>query len=310
MAVDDAGPPSEFAIVVDAPGELFAGAAMTLNIRASCPNDVDFNKMRIAIRNEVDEEIARASLTGLNVKDSAVLTIVVTAPNAPGEYTYTAALILARPDAAEHEETSTDFSFQATAHTVVLNVWEIAPTIASGGKFTLKLGVRCSAGCRLAGRPVTIVDHEHRPAGASKLGADVWPETTALYYAALEATAPKAPGDYRWKVESPASHVLPPHAAAELEFGVRVVPEPEHEVTIHVIDKDKQSPIPGARIVLHPYRTISDQNGIGRIRVPKGEYSVLVSAKGYLATNRPETVTSDIATRAELEHEPDLSNTD
>jgi hypothetical protein len=310
MAAADAGPPSGFTILVDAPGELFAGSSATLRISVSCPDDVNFNQMRIAIRNQDGAEIARAALTGFNVKESAPLEIVVTAPSAPGEHTYTAALVVPQPDDSLHEETSTQFSFRTNAHTVSLNVWDVAPAIEPGEKFKLKLGVRCVAGCQLSGRPVALLDHEQGEAGSSKLGSEVWPGTTALYFATLEATAPKEPGTYRWEVRSPASDVLPPHAAAALEFGVRVVPVPEHEVTVYAVDKDKQSPLKGARVVLHPYRAVTDENGMARIRVPKGEYNVLVSASKHIATGKVETVTGDIVTRAELELEPDLSNTD
>jgi hypothetical protein len=304
MVTADAKPLNRFTVLVEAPEEVFAGANMALMIRASSQDSTDFNKMRMVVRNDDGFEVARASLTGSNVTESAPLEMVMTAPVDAGDHTYRAVLIAAQSDDAEREEAASEFSFRTTQHTVVLNVWELAPAIEADNKFTLTVGVRCVAGCRLSGRPVSIADQEHRTAGSNTLGDEVWPGTTALYYTSLAATAPKEPGSYRFEVHSPHSDVEPPHAAAVLEFAIRVVPAPEHEVTIHAIDKETGSPLKGARVVLHPYRTVTDDKGIARLKVPKGEYNLLVSAHKHSATGWVENVTADVATTAELEVEP------
>jgi hypothetical protein len=310
MAAADEAPASRFTVVVDAPGEIFAGNDMTLKVRVSNPAGADFNKMRIAIRNQNGAELARAALTRATKTETFPLEMVVKAPATPGDHTYSAALVVPQPDETARVETTALFSFKADAHTVILNVWDLATAIEAGGKFSLKLGVRCVAGCRLHGRPVAIFDQENHEAGSAKLNDEVWPGTTALYYTTLEATAPKGPSEYRWEVRSPASSVMPPHAAAALDFVLRVVSPPEHEVTFYAVDKDKQSPIKDARVVMHPYRAMTDENGVARVKVTKGEYNVVVAAKKYLPTGWVETIAGDVVIKAELQVEPPPASID
>ena len=95
-----------------------------------------------------------------------------------------------------HEETSTEFSFVAMAHAASVNVWGLPSAIAAGERFKLKVGVKCSARCKLTGTPLSIFDHEGARVGTENLFGDVWPGTSALYFAEVEALTPLTPGDY------------------------------------------------------------------------------------------------------------------
>src|SRR5437764_450880 len=109
----------------------------------------------------------------------------VTAPREPGTHAYTAVLVTPLPDNSERQETTAEFSFRTIEHPIILNVWDVPPAIEARKSFTLKLGVRCVAGCRLAGHAVSVVDEDGRQAGAAGLGDEVWPGTSALYFATL-----------------------------------------------------------------------------------------------------------------------------
>ena len=85
---------------------------------------------------------------------------------------------------------------------------------------------------------------------------------------------------------------------------VRVVNPPDCEVTIQAIDREKQIPIKGARVVMHPYRASTDENGIAKVKVTKGRYDVLVSGSKYVPVSTTVEVTADMITRAELDEEP------
>ena len=50
-----------------------------------------------------------------------------------------------------------------------------------------------------------------------------------------------------------------PHAEGSISFGVRVVGHPEYRVTVEAVDKDTQTPLTGARIVMHPYKALTDE---------------------------------------------------
>ncbi len=76
---------------------------------------------------------------------------------------------------------------------------------------------------------------------------------------------------------------------------------PDCEVTIEAFDKEKQTPIKDARVVMHPYRAVTDENGIARVKVTKGHYDIFVSAAKYVSIATSADVTADMITRAELD---------
>ena len=52
-----------------------------------------------------------------------------------------------------------------------------------------------------------------------------------------------------------------PHAAGSSTFAVKVVTPPDYEVTVEAFDGQKQTPIKGANVLLHPYRALTDEMG-------------------------------------------------
>jgi len=134
-----------------------------------------------------------------------------------------------------------------------------------------------------------------------KLGHDVWPGTEALYFAELEARAPLTTGSHQWEVKITDWDSELPHAAGSLPMVVRVVSPPDCEVTVRAIDREKQTPIKGVRVVLHPYRAVTDENGVARVRVARGQYDILVSGSQYTPVCTSVEVTADMITSAELD---------
>lgn len=92
-----------------------------------------------------------------------------------------------------------------------------------------------------------------------------------------------------------------PHADGVFPLTVRVVAAPECEVTAKAIDRESGAPIAGARVVIHPYRTVTDSNGIASVKVSRGRYDVLVSGHRYLPFCASIEVTADMNTTAELD---------
>ena len=188
-------------------------------------------------------------------------------------------------------------------HTVELTVWDVPPTTIAGERFAVSAGVRCSAGCDLGGRELSIFDQNGSRAGTVKLGHDVWPGTEALYFAELEARAPHEAGSHQWEAKIAGWEAELPHAAGSFPMIVRVVPSPDCEVTVRAVDREQQTPIAGARVVMHPYRTVTDDNGTARVRVARGQYDILVSRTQYLPACVSVEVTADMMTSAELDAE-------
>jgi hypothetical protein len=134
-----------------------------------------------------------------------------------------------------------------------------------------------------------------------KLGRDVCAGTEALYFAEVEATAPHAAGRHPWEAKIGGWEGEVPHAPGSFTLTVRVVSAPDCEVTIRTIDRETQAPIKGARVVMHPYRAVTDDEGIAKVRVAKGHYDILVSASQHMAACAGVEVTADMETRAELD---------
>jgi hypothetical protein len=287
------------------PVEVDAGAELTVRGRVSCPQGCDLRRQRISIRAQDDTELARAALTERDGDAYLTRALVLRAPLEVGEHICRAVLAAQERDGVLHEATSTEFSFAATAHAASVTAWGLPSAIAAGERFRFKVGVKCSAGCKLTGRPVRIFDHQGAKVGAGGLLDDIWPGTGALYFAEVEAEAPPTTGDHQWQVRIPGSDLGVPHAAGSLSFAVKVVSPPDHEVTVEAFDSEKQTPIAGAHVLLHPYRAFTDESGVAKLKVAKGRYQLFVSGFNYVAYENSIDVAADVTTRAQLAAEPE-----
>ena len=226
------------------------------------------------------------------------------------EYLYRAVVVAADKDGTPQERASAEVRFTVKPHAVELNVWDVPSAIVAGERFKFTVGVRCSAGCNLAGQGLNVVDGNGSQVGTANLGHDVWPGTDALYCAEVEAEAPVGDGGHQWEINTAAWDNELPHEAGSAVMAVRVVRPPDCEVTVQAVDRENQTPIEGASVVMHPYRAITDENGIAKVKVTKGQYDILVSGSKYVAISIPAEVTADIATRAELDVEPPWESPD
>src|SRR5215510_767806 len=287
-----------------APSEVDAGAELTVTVRAACPRGCDLTGQSVSIRDRDDTELACAELAALE-NDAFETALVLRAPLKVGEHIWEAVLPACEKDGVRHEESTAAFSFTATPHATSVNVWGLPSAIPAGERFSFKVGIKCSAGCKLAGRVLSITGHDGAQVAATKLADDVWPGTSALCFAEVDAQAPCTPGDFTWRVATPASDQSVPHAAGSCGFAVKVVAPPDHEVTIEAFNGDTQTPIKGAHVLLHPYRALTDECGVAKVKVAKGRYTLVVSGFNYIGHERIIDVVSDVTARAELAVEPE-----
>jgi hypothetical protein len=186
-------------------------------------------------------------------------------------------------------------------HAAQLNVWDVPSAAVAGERFRIAVGVRCPAGCDLGGGSLGIFDQDGARVGTARLGHEVWPGAEALYYSEVEAQAPLAPGSHRWEIRTADWVSKQPHAAGALPVTVRVVRPPDCEVTVKVVDRESQAPIKGARVVMHPYRAVTDDNGVAKVKVTRGPYDILVSGSKYVPACAGVEVAADLITSAELD---------
>jgi hypothetical protein len=287
------------------PSEVDAGAELIVTCRISCPHGCDLRGQRVSIRNQHDAELASAELTEFDGEAPVTSTVALRAPLEVGEHSYRAVLAASETDGVLHEEISTPFSFATRAHAANVNVWGLPSATAAGERFRFRVGIKCSAGCKLSGRRLSIVDHEGEEVAAARLADDIWPGTDALHFAEMEAQAPAAPGDYQWQVRTPEWNSGIAHAAGSFTFAVKIVRAPDHEVTVEAFDSETQSPIKGAHVLLHPYRAYTDESGVAKLKVAAGRYKLFVSGFKYIAYQEILEVAGDVTTRAVLAVEPE-----
>jgi hypothetical protein len=190
-------------------------------------------------------------------------------------------------------------------HLVNVVAWDIPSAIVVGEKFRMKIGIKCADECDLANTDFGIYDHEGAQLATGTLPAERWPGTTGLHVAEVELEAPSAEGLYTWSVKSLSrTDGEVTHAEDSFSFGVRVVANPEYLVTVETVDGIDQTPLSGARVVMHPYRAVTDEHGIAKVRVAKGAYKLFVSQTRYVTFGLPVEVDADMTARAELYVEP------
>jgi len=278
-----------------APSEVDAGAELTVTVQAACPHGCGLTGQSVSIRSEDGVELATGELGEL----------VLRAPLEVGEHIWCAVLAGCETNGIRHEEITTEFSVVVVPHAASVNVWGLPSPIAAGERFSVKVGVKCSAACKLAGRALRVLDHHGAQVATASLGEHVWPETSALYFAEVVVQAPPVAGDYPWRIETPGSDDGAPHAAGACTFTVKIVQPPDHEVTVEAFDSEKQTPIEGAHVLLHPYRALTDACGVAKMKVAKGRYTLFVSGFSYIGHESILDVTNDVTARAELTVEPE-----
>src|SRR5262245_51983396 len=274
------------------PDEVDAGADFTLKIRVEDPRTDELLGLRVSIRNHEGTALALAELEPSDGDAYESDDIVLAAPVVVGEYLYRAIIVAPDKDGTLHERASVEVRFVVRADTAELNVWDVPSAIVAGERFKFTVGVRCSAGCNLAGRGLTIVDGNGLQVGAAHLAHNIVPGTDALYCAEVEADSPATVGGHRWEIKTVAWDSELPHAAGSITMAVRVVRPPDCEVTVEAVDRDNQRPIEGASVVMHPYRAVTDENGVAKIKVTKGRYDILVSGSSYVPVSIPAEVTA------------------
>jgi hypothetical protein len=285
--------------------EVDAGAELTVTVRLCCAHGCDLKGRRVSIEADDEIELASAELTERDDEVFVARAVPVRAPLRAGVQVYRAVIAAQEQDGVLHGETSSDFSFVVKAHTTSVNVWGVPSATAAGERLRLTVGTKCSAECKLAGRQISIYDEEGALVGAGTMRDNVWPGTSALYFAEVEAKAPMATRDHQWQARIAPFDSAAPHAGGAITFTVKVVSAPDHKVTIEAFDSEKQTPIAGAHVLLHPYRALTDSSGVARLKVAKGRYPLFVSGFNYIAYENIIDVAADVTIRADLMAEPE-----
>lgn len=171
--------------------------------------------------------------------------------------------------------------------------------------FRVKVGVKCSATCLLAGQLIEIYDEAGNPVGKSRLDETPWPGTSALYVADVELAAPSTEGIALWSARFAAAESGLPHDQASATFSFRTARAPEHRVTVQVTDKETEAPLENAEVRLGLYRTSTDARGLANLDVPEGVYDLEAWKAGYAMLTRTVQVGRDLMIQVEALFSPE-----
>ena len=295
---------------VEAPSEVDAGADLTLKGKVSCSPAADLRGTTLLIMDQDGALAESIELSEFDGETNETGEFVVKAPLRPGAYTWLAVCPAPETAGTSREETSAPFSFTVEPHSPRVVVWDVPATIECGQGFSVKLGVKCSSECRPDGWTVEVRDQGGKKRATATLGDEPWPGTAALFYTELDLSAPDTEGLHAWEAKARVDGLHIPHAESVALFGVRVVPTPECALTVVAVDAESQSPVEGAKVVVHPYKAFTDERGVAEVRVPEGEYRVFVSGKNYFPFRSDVEMKTDVTIRAELALDLELSDVD
>jgi hypothetical protein len=291
--------------VVDVSPEVVdAGAQLTLLGKVSSAPACDLRGHALLIKDQTGADIARLELTKFDGTANETDEFGVKAPLQPGRYAWSAVCPALVKERVSYGQSSSPISFAVKAHTTSVVVWDMPSAVVVGERFRIKVGIKCSSECHMEDRVFGVYNHEGAQIAESRVTGDRWPGTTGLHFAEVELKAPAAEGLHTWSVQCPESSVEIPHEEGSVSFGVRVVGHPECLVTVEAVDKESQMPLSSALVVMHPYRTVTDDRGVAKVNVAKGAYKLFVSQTGYITFGLPVDVSADIKAKAELELEP------
>jgi len=290
--------------VIDVSPEVVdAGSEMTLHGEVSCAPVCDLRGHTLLIKDETGADRGSIELTKFDGETNETGEFVLKAPVRTADYNWLAVCPPVVKKAISYAEVSAPISFTVKSHTTSVVVWDVPSTVVASERFRIKVGIKCSSECDLTKRDFGIYNDKGTQVSTGLLPGERWPGT-GLYFAEVELEAPPSAGLYTWSVKNAGTDSGMPHAEGSVDFGVQVVSHPEFVVTVETVDKESQTPLEGARVVMHPYRTMTDERGVAEVRVAKGAYKLFVSQTRYLTFGLSVEVTSDMTARAELELEP------
>lgn len=292
-------------------GEAFAGSNAALSARIICDPPCDLSGRTIEIFDGNGASLGIARVVGCD-DDFVNLTeeIAIKTPTVAGETIWHAVLAAHETDGIAYSETSSPFTVMVAPHPVYLSVWDVPYALDAGKSATIKVGVKCGAGCDMGGCDVAVLNETGDEVASGKAGVEPWPGTESLHVAEVELAAPQKDGEYSWQVIRISTGDAIDHDESRFAFKLRVMPKPQVTVTIETVAEKTGEPISGANVVMHPYRARTDASGTARLRAAKGDYTIVVSKAKFDPMSASIALNEDFRSKVELVGEEPEFNPD
>jgi hypothetical protein len=279
------------------PAEVAVGSEIELQVHLSCSEGCELDGAQIDVA-APDATLSTFRLSGREGADATGV-IVVKAPQTVGQHAWTVAFTAQEIADIHHEASSTSVCITARPHATSLAVWDMPAPVVTGERFTIKVGAKSSADCRLEGQRIEICDEAGSVAGRATLQGSPWPGTSGLYWTEVELRAPSNGGLSSWSARFAPAGLESAHDETSSQFHIAVVRPPEHTVTVKVIEKQSAAPVGDVQVRLGAYRGATDQSGLAQISVGKGRYDLHIWKVGYEAPGRTVDIYDDVAVEIE-----------
>ena len=186
---------------------------------------------------------------------------------------------------------------------ISLAVWDVPMPVVAGETFSIKIGAKSASGRALAGR-VEVIDSSGTVVATGTLGDAPWPETEALYWAALDVPAP-ARQFAEYAVRFIPDPREPAYDALATRFSIVATAKPEHKLTVKVTERDTAAALGGVEIRLGPFRARTNAAGRAELHVCKGEYQLQLCRTAHIAPPRPINIEGDASVELTMVHVPE-----
>ena len=134
------------------PPGLEAGADVILKVKVSCSEGCDLRGVPVKVTTADEIVITRELAAYYDESTNETEDVAVKAPGQVGEHAWTIVFPGHTIDGAVHEESRLVVSFTTTPHTTSMAVWGVPSPVVVSRSFNVKVGVKCSVACRLAGQ--------------------------------------------------------------------------------------------------------------------------------------------------------------
>jgi hypothetical protein len=280
--------------------EVDAGTPIVLQVKVSCPHGCDLRERVITIVAPDGVVVGSSRLAEFADNVNETTEFAFMAPDEVGEYSWTVVFPKERADDLVHTEGSVPITVRTLAHDTSLAVWGVPSPIVMEHPFRIQVGATCSAGCDLKGKEIEICDERGASIARGKLGETPWDGTRALYWTEVDLVAPATEGSTSRSVRFAPTELRLPHGRAAARFGFETVKPPEYSVAVKVVRKDVGTPVEDAQVRLGVYFAYSDANGVAKVAMPQGTYSLDVLKTGYEASSRVLELNGDVTVEVEV----------
>ena len=279
------------------PPEVEAGAEIVVRARVSCPEGCDLrgglvnivSSEEVVLTGELGGSASAETAETIETAETAepaetavpaesagtaeTTDLVLNAPAHVGEKVWSITFPRQEVGGVVHEECVLAVTSNILPHTTSVAIWGVPSPVKDSG-FGVTVGIKCSAGCSLAGQLVEVWDEAGVKLGDGILGDDPRPGTSALYDAEVSLVAPSQAGVFSRSASFAPTELDLPHLEATGDFTFRSLEPPEHTVTVQIVPNGLETPLDNIEVRLGAYQAETDERGLATVGVPKGTYEL------------------------------------